>query len=123
MNTDDEIEIRRLAVQAHIGVPDEERANQQTLWITIRMRPSQGFHGLQDKVENTVDYYEVSQRLAKLAAEKPRHLVETLATEIADTLLSFYPIVFVEITVEKRIIPETEYVAVKIKRSSPHGTV
>jgi dihydroneopterin aldolase len=123
MNTDDEIEIRRLAVQTHIGVPDEERENLQTLWISVKMRPSQGFHGLQDKVENTVDYYEVSQRLTELAAKRPRHLIETLATEIADTLLCFYPIAFVEITVEKRIIPETEYVAVKIKRSSPLGAI
>ena len=123
MNTDDEIEIRRLAVQTHIGVPDEERANPQTLWITVRMRPSLGFHGLCDDVRNTVDYYEVSRRLTKLAAKRPRHLIETLATEIADTLLCFYPIAFVEITVEKRIIPETEYVAVKIKRSSPLGAI
>jgi dihydroneopterin aldolase len=121
MNTDDEIEIRRLAVQTHIGVPDEERENLQTLWISVKMRPSQGFHGLQDKVENTVDYYEVSQRLTELAAKRPRHLIETLATEIADTLLCFYPIAFVEITVEKRIIPETEYVAVTIKRHSQQG--
>jgi dihydroneopterin aldolase len=121
MNTDDEIEIRRLAVQTHIGVPDEERAEPQTLWITVRMRPSQGFHGLQDKVENTVDYYEVSQHLTKLAAKRPRHLIETLATEIADTLLCFYPLAFVEITVEKRIIPEMEYVAVMIKRRSQQG--
>jgi dihydroneopterin aldolase len=121
MNLDDEIEIRRLAVQTHIGVPDVERAEPQTLWITIRMRPTQGFHGLQDKVENTVDYYEVSRRLIALAAQKPRNLIETLATEIADTLLCFYPIAFVEITVEKRIIPEMEYVAVIIKRSSQQG--
>ncbi len=123
MNTDDEIEIRRLAVQTHIGVPDEERANLQTLWISVKMRPSLGFHGLCDDVRNTVDYYEVSRRLTELAAKRPRHLIETLATEIADTLLCFYPIAFVEITVEKRIIPETEYVAVKIKRSSPLGAI
>lgn len=118
MNSEDEIEIRRLAVETHIGVPDEERLYPQTLWITTKMRPSQGFHGLQDKVENTVDYYEVSQRLTELAAVKPRRLIETLATEIADFLLCFYPIASVEITVEKRIIPEMEYVAVTIKRSS-----
>lgn len=116
MNTDDEIEIRRLAVHTHIGVPDEERAEPQTLWITIRMRPTQGFHGLQDKVENTVDYYEVSQRLAELAAEKPRHLVETLATEIADFLLSGYPLSCVDVEVEKRILPNADSVSVRIRR-------
>jgi FolB domain-containing protein len=123
MKPGDEIEIKRLAVQTHIGVPDEERALPQTIWISVKMCPSQGFQGLQDDVRNTVDYYEVSRRLTELAAKKPRHLIETLATEIADTLLCFYPIASVEITVEKRIIPEMEYVAVTIKRSSPHDTI
>lgn len=116
MNLGDEIEIRRLAVQTHIGVPDEERANPQTLWITIRMRPSQGFRGLHDKVENTVDYHEVSQRLAELASEKPRHLIETLATDIAEFLLSCYPISSVEVEVEKRILPNADSVSVRVRR-------
>lgn len=116
MNLEEEIEIRRLAVETHIGVPDEERANSQTLWITARMRPSQGFHGLQDKVENTVDYYEVSQCLTELAAKKPRRLIETLATEIAELLLLSYPLSSVDVEVEKRILPNAESVSVRIRR-------
>jgi dihydroneopterin aldolase len=116
MNTDDEIEIRRLAVHTHIGVPDEERANPQTLWITVRMRPSQGFHGLQDNVANTVDYYEVSRRLIALAAQKPRNLIETLATEIADFLLSGYPLFCVDVEVEKRILTDADSVSVRVRR-------
>jgi len=68
-----------------------------------------------------VDYYEVSQRLAELAAERPRHLIETLATEIADFLLRTYPLAHVEITVEKRILPGTDFVSVRIARNSPQG--
>lgn len=117
MNMGDEIEIRRLAVKTHIGVPDEERAEPQTLWITVRMRPSQGFRGLNDKVGNTVDYYEVSRSLAALAAKRPRHLIETLATEIADFLLSGHPLSSVEVEVEKRILPDAESVSVRIIRN------
>ncbi len=119
MSEGDEIEIRRLAVETHIGVPDEERSEPQTLWLTVRMRPSQGFHGLQDKVANTVDYYEVSLRLANLAAERPRHLIETLATEIAEFLLSTYPLYYVEVEVEKRILPNADSVSVRIRRERP----
>jgi dihydroneopterin aldolase len=114
---EDEIEIRRLAVATHIGVPEEERSVPQTLWLTIRMRPSQGFHGLRDDVANTVDYYEASRRLIALAAAKPRQLIETLATEIADFLLRGYPLSSVEVEVEKRILTDAEYVSVKIRRS------
>ncbi len=113
----DEIEIRRLEVECHIGVPDEERAVPQKLWITVIMQPSQGFHGLQDKVQNTVDYHEVSLKIAGLAANKPRHLIETLATDLAETLLTSYPLKAVNVEIEKRILPNSQYVAARIHRS------
>ena len=37
MQTPDTIEIRRLRVSTHIGVPDAERAEPQTLWVTLRL--------------------------------------------------------------------------------------
>lgn len=113
----DEIEIRRLKVSTHIGVPDEERATPQDLWISVWMRPSQGFVGLHDKVEYTVDYYEVSLKIAELAAAKPRHLIETLATDVAEKLLQDYPLTSVDVKIEKRILPDADFVAVKITRS------
>jgi len=112
----DEIEIRRLKVSTHIGVPEEERSEVQDLWISVWMQPSQGFCGLRDEVSNTVDYHRVSIELAGLAAAKPRHLIETMATDIAEHLLSTYPLSSVEVKVEKRILPDADFVAVKIRR-------
>lgn len=117
----DEIEIRRLAVSTHIGVPDEERTNPQTLWISVKMRPAQGLCGLDDEVQNTVDYFAVSLRLTELAAAKPRKLIETLATDVANCLLSEYPLVHVEVEIEKQILPNTDYVAVRIQRVCVEG--
>jgi len=113
----DEIEIHRLEIECHIGVPDEERATPQKLWITVRMCPSQGFLGLHDQVRNTVDYYEVSLRIAEIASSKPRHLIETLATDVAEVLLTAYPLQSVAVEIEKRILPNAQYVAVKIHRN------
>lgn len=113
----DEIEIRRLQVETHIGVPDEERAEPQTLWISVWMRPALGFASLQDQVENTVDYYAVSLRLVDLAASKPRRLIETLATDVAEFLLTNYPLRSVDVKVEKKILRNADFVAVKITRS------
>lgn len=112
----DEIEIRRLKIETYIGVPDEERAELQTLWISVWMRPNQGFSGLNDKVENTVDYHAVSLALAEVAAGKPRHLIETLAKDVAEFLLSTYPLESVDVKVEKKILPNADCVAVKITR-------
>ena len=117
MPAPDTIEIRRLQISTHIGVPDEERAAAQTLWLTVRMVPAQGFDGLADDITRTIDYYAVSLGLQSLAAARPRHLIETLAVETADWLLGNHPLKSVAITIEKHILPDTECVAVHLERA------
>ena len=112
----DTIEIRRLKVETHIGVPDEERAEPQSLWITVEMIPSQGFIGLADDISRTIDYHAVALQIRDLAAARPRRLIETLALEIADRLLLDHPLSGVRVCVEKRILPDTDCVAVRIER-------
>jgi dihydroneopterin aldolase len=112
----DTIEIRRLRVSSHIGVPDSERANPQTLWITVKMIPGQGFTGLADELARTIDYHAVALEIRALAASKPRRLIETLAVETADMLLGAHPLCRVAVTVEKQILPDTECVAVHLER-------
>jgi len=114
---DDVIEIRRLRVATFIGVPDEERAASQDLFITIRMTPSQGFDGLPDDIAATVNYAAVALEIENLAATRPRKLIETLALEIADHLLETHPLKHVAISIEKHILPETECVAVHLQRA------
>jgi dihydroneopterin aldolase len=43
-------------------------------------------------------------------------LIETLAEEIAGLLMSRYALSSVEVEVRKYILPQTEFVAVKIRR-------
>jgi dihydroneopterin aldolase len=116
MQSPDTIEIRRLRVQTHIGVPDAERAEPQVLWLTVRMVPSQGFDGLADEISRTIDYHQVAIDLRQLAAQRPRRLIETLAVETADYLLGSRPLRGVMVTVEKRILPDTECVAAHVER-------
>lgn len=115
-DSEDTIEIRRLQVPTHIGVPDDERAEPQTLLMTLRMIPGQGFHGLADDIARTINYYEVAQEIKSFAASRPRRLLETLATETADLLLSRHPLRRVEILIEKFILPDADCVAVQIIR-------
>jgi dihydroneopterin aldolase len=116
MHPPDTIEIRRLRVNTHIGVPDDERSTAQTLWLTVRMVPGQGFTGLADELTRTIDYHAVALEIQALAASKPRRLLETLAVETADFLLDKHPLQSVAITIEKHILPDTECVAVHLER-------
>lgn len=112
----DRIEIRRLRVNTRIGVPDEERAGNQELWVSVILVPTMGFEGLADEISRTIDYAAVAEEIRQLAAARPRHLIETLAVETAGLLLSRHPVRRVEVTIEKHILPDTECVAVHLAR-------
>ena len=116
MKAPDTIEIRRLQVSTHIGVPDEERAEAQILWITARMVPSLDFDRLADDITRTIDYHAVALEIQALAASRPRNLIETLAVEIADRMLDKHPLKSIAVSIEKHILPDTECVAVHVER-------
>jgi FolB domain-containing protein len=112
----DAIHIQQLELSAHIGVPDGERAKPQRLVVNLTLFPTRGFAGLGDDVANTVDYYVVTRAVQDIAQERPRKLIETLAEDIASFVLANYPLAAVELELRKFILPDTEYVAVRIRR-------
>lgn len=118
-HTPDQIHIRNLEVFAPIGVPDEERQTPQRLTVSLVMEPKLDFWAMNDQIENTIDYAAVCEAIKKIAAQRPRKLIETLAEEIASTLLADFPIWHLTLELHKYIIPETEYVAVRIDRPTP----
>ncbi len=115
----DMISIRRLAVDCFIGVPDEERANRQTLHLTVEIVPEIDFHLLRDCIEDTVDYDAVARRITEIAGEHPRKLIETLSIDIAEMVLADFPAKEVIVEVEKKILPRTDCVLVRTRRVRP----
>ncbi|CAN5493332.1 hypothetical protein BH09VER1_BH09VER1_42490 [soil metagenome] len=112
----DRIIIHGLRVETHIGVPDAERAAPQQLLINVVLTPLASFDGLNDDIDRTVDYDAAAQRISALASERPRHLIETLADEIARMLITDFPAQSVEVELRKFILPQTDYVAVRCTR-------
>jgi dihydroneopterin aldolase len=114
----DLIRVIDLEVQARIGVSEEERAQPQRLLVSLEMSVD-GFPqaAASDDLALTVDYFTVAQRVKTLAAERPRHLLETLAEEIAADLLKRFPIPKLTLEIKKFILPDARHVSVKIERS------
>jgi 7,8-dihydroneopterin aldolase/epimerase/oxygenase len=110
------IHLRGLELPTRIGVPDEERAGWQTLQADITLRLSARFESMYDELAGTVDYAAVAVRVRALAAEKPRALIETLASEIAQCLLQEFAVASVTLELRKRILPGTDHVAVSLTR-------
>lgn len=117
----DRIEIRKLEVSARVGVPEEERADPQRLLVSLSLVPETPFADGDDELTRTVDYYQVARRVQEIVAERPRKLIETLAAEIADAILSEFASREVAVTIEKFILPETECVAVRTTRRRFHA--
>ncbi len=112
------IAVRGLEVTASVGVPDEERAVPQRLLLDLRFAAADQPLLLNDDITGTVDYHAVSVRVADIAREKPRRLIETLADEVAARLLEEFRLRWIEVSVRKFILPNTEWVAVSIRRES-----
>ncbi len=111
-----EIEIRRLKVSCHIGVPEEERALPQQLRVSVKLSVSSPFHAMADEISRTLDYAALASSIQDLASSRPRRLIETLAADVAGLVLEFPVVTAVEVTVEKFILPDTECVAVHLRR-------
>jgi dihydroneopterin aldolase len=116
IHTKDVVKIRGLELPTFIGVPDDERKDQQVLKANIDMIPKVGFPLLNDEIEGGVDYYQVSLRLKEIALEKPRKLIETLAEDLARVILDEFSVVRVRVEIEKFILPDTDHVGVEIWR-------
>ena len=112
----DAILIEELELTAHIGVPDEERAAPQRLTVSLRIEPQRDLEALGDEIENTVDYFAVCEAIKALSGAQPRRLIETLAEEIATLVLDRFAVAAVELELRKFILPDTAFVAVKLRR-------
>jgi 7,8-dihydroneopterin aldolase/epimerase/oxygenase len=112
----DQIVVSQLAISTFIGATDDEQKRPQRLKVSFVMETERDFATLQDHLENTVDYDAACRAVKALAAAGKRRLIETLAEEIAQLLLGQYPLAAVEVELRKYILPDTEFVAVKIRR-------
>lgn len=112
----DTIHIARLELASCIGVPDLERAQPQRLTVSLTMECTRRFSDLADDIARTVDYFEICRAVQALAAERPRKLIETLAEEIAVLVLARFAVTAVEVELRKYILPETEFVSVRLRR-------
>jgi dihydroneopterin aldolase len=113
----DRIQIKGLRVVTRLGVPDEERARPQTVSVNASITLAASFKGFDDRIEHTIDYYRVSEKLRDVAASGERNLIETLAEDLAAAVVSFDGVCAVTLEVEKFIIADCEAVSVTITRA------
>jgi 7,8-dihydroneopterin aldolase/epimerase/oxygenase len=112
----DTIVISDLEVRFRVGVTDEERRVPQRLLLTVEMASDFRKAIATDSIDNTVDYFAVSQALLKFGEDKEWRLIEKLASDIAEMVLAKFKPKRIIVEVKKFVIPEAQFVAVRLAR-------
>ena len=100
----DLIKITGLSAKGFHGVLESEKRRGQKFIVDVEMNVS--FANLKDEVSNTVNYAQVAQLIHDHITGKPVKLIETLAENIARTLLKeFKKVKEVKVIVHKPKAP------------------
>ena len=113
---DDQIQIRGLDVMANIGVPEDERAAPQRLTFNLTLWPERSMEDLNDEIGRGVDYAIVCSAVKKFVETRRDKLIETMANALALHLLEKFELRRVAIELRKYILPEVEFVSVRVTR-------
>ncbi|MGH7951885.1 MAG: dihydroneopterin aldolase [Limisphaerales bacterium] len=110
------ISIVDLEVFYRVGVPDEERAQPQRLLLTIEMDFDFAKAAKTDSIADTIDYFAVSQRLLMFGEGKNWRLIEKLADDVSEMILSEFKPQSISVEIKKFAIPQARHVSATITK-------
>ncbi len=110
------INIVDLEVFYCVGVTDDERAKPQRLLLTVEMEVDITTAAISDRIERTVNYFTVSQRLLNYGDRRSWRLLERLVSDVADLILFEFKPEAVTVEVKKFVIPQARYVSVSLAK-------
>jgi len=110
------ITIVDLEVFYRVGVPPEERAEPQRLLLTVEMESDFTLAADRDDIATTIDYFAVTQRLLRFGERRSWKLIEKLALEVAEFVLTEFGPRSVTVEVKKFPIPQAHHVSVCVQR-------
>ena len=117
----DRITLTGLAVFGHHGVFDHEKRDGQEFLVDITLWLDLTAAARSDDLSKTVHYGELAELAARIIAGPPKDLIEAVAAEIADAVLTAFDVHAVEVTIHKPSAPiplTFADVSVTIRRSS-----
>ena len=95
-----------------VGVTDVERAVPQRLLLTVDMTFDFTMAAMSDRLNKTIDYFAVSQELLGYGNGRSWKLIEKLAVNLTDMVMSEYHPENVAVEIKKFVIPQAAYVSV-----------
>ncbi|RMF15125.1 MAG: dihydroneopterin aldolase [Gammaproteobacteria bacterium] len=113
----DLISIRDLQVETVIGVYDWEQKQARPLSVSLDMGWDTRLAARSDALEQALDYAAVSERVRAFCRDRRFQLIETLAEQVAQCIMSEFGVPWLRVRVEKRgAVLHADHVAVQIER-------
>ncbi|MER7014928.1 dihydroneopterin aldolase [Saccharopolyspora sp. NPDC000359] len=120
----DRITLTGLKVRGNHGVFDHEKRDGQDFLVDITVWIDLGEAASSDDLAKTLHYGELAERAAAIVAGPPKDLIEAVAGEIADDVMTDARVHAAEVTIHKPSAPiplTFADVAVTIRRSRRGG--
>lgn len=120
----DRIVLTGLRVRGHHGVFEHEKRDGQDFLVDVTVWIDLDDAARSDQLADTYDYGALAARAAEIVRGKPRDLIETVASQIADDVMTDGRVHAVEVTLHKPSAPiplTFTDVAVTIRRSRRGG--
>ena len=114
------IELHGLEVFGRHGVTEEERERGQTFLFDVQLEVSDA--ALSDRLEDTIDYVEVADRIRTVSDERQFTLLEALAAAVADEIVARFQPERVRVRVRKHDVKPAgvpvEWTGATVERSA-----
>ena len=116
--TQDSIFIEDLIIDTIIGILPHERQHTQPVILDLELFVDTRSAATSEDIMDTIDYFELTERLREFVAESHYLLIEKLAASVADFLLQSYLLDRVKIKLSKpNALVHAKNVGVIIERS------
>jgi 7,8-dihydroneopterin aldolase/epimerase/oxygenase len=113
------VELVGLELHGYHGVNEDERRAGQRFVFDVRLEVPD-YTGATDRIEDTIDYREVAALVREISDGRAFHLLEALASALADAMLDRFPAVAVRVCVRKpevELDPPVDHSAVTVERT------
>ncbi|MEP6807553.1 MAG: dihydroneopterin aldolase [Chloroflexota bacterium] len=101
----DRLTLRGMRFMGRHGVGDEERATAQPFEVDVALRLDLSRPGETDDLADTINYASLYELTREIVEERSFHLIEAVASAIADAVLEAHHVDDVEVRVRKPKAP------------------
>ena len=97
----DKIFIRGLSVETIIGIYDWERTTPQTVVVDLEMATDIRKAASTEDIDETLNYKEISKRVEQFLINSQYQLIETLAEDLCEVVMSEFGVKWLHLVVHK----------------------